>query len=193
MKTKTTAKNVLISVGVILILLALLFPLFVHPDWRENFELSILVGRRYDIDNKITFEHTVSYLRMIAITIGIALFWSVWQQAFLKHKTRALSSLLSVSASGGVGFGFFVCVLVTDFGRMGTDVEGMKVAIVFGVLCLFWLGFSISSYITHIKPNFVKKEIVNDVLLAVFCGAPAYFASGIIFEFLCNTVSFHLW
>lgn len=193
MKTKLTAKNVLISVGVILILLALLLPLFVEPALRDYFDFTLLVGKAYDVDSKTAADNIFSHLRMMILGIGIALLCSAFRTEKLRRQKGVFPSLLSLSLFGGVGFGLFVCVLATKLSRTGWDVEGAKAAIVLGVVCLIGFCISLYTYYKWLKPNFEQKEILQDTVFAVLYGAPAYYFSGIVYAFLCNTVNFHLW
>ncbi len=193
MKTKTTAKNVLISVGVILILLALLFPLFVDPAIRDYFDFTPVVGKAYDIDSKTTDDRIFSYLRMIVLNVGIALFCSAFRMEKLCRRKGVLSSLLSVSLFGGIGFGLFICVLTTELSRTAWDSEGAKAAVVLGVLCLIGLCMSVYTYYKWLKPNFEQKELLRDTVFAVIYGSSAYYLSGIVFAFLCKVIDFHLW
>jgi|GEM_PF-1612194 len=193
MKTKLNAKNILITVGVILILLALLFPLFVDPALRDYFDFTLVVGKAYDVDSKTAADNVFSHLRMFVLNVGIALLCSAFRIKKLCRQKGVFPSLLSLSLFGGMGFGLFVCVLATKLSRSGWDAEGAKAAVVLGALCLICFCVSVCTYYKWLKPNFEQKEILRDTVFAVIYGSSFYYLSGIVYVFLCDVVRVHLW
>lgn len=193
MKTKLNAKSILITVGVILILLALLFPLFVDPALRGYFDFTLVVGKAYDVDSKTAADNVFSHLRMFVLSVGIALLCSAFRIKKLCRQKGVFPSLLSLSLFGGMGFGLFVCVLATKLSRSGWDTEGAKAAVVLGALCLICFCVSVYTYYKWLKPNFEQKEILRDTVFAVIYGSSFYYLSGIVYVFLCDVVRVHLW
>ncbi len=189
---KQTIKITLVSTGVLLILLSLLLPLLTQPDWNANHDLILLVGQRFD-EEKLSYDRTVGYLRMIVLSVGVALLASAFLWDGFCRRKGVFPSLLSLSAFGGMGLGLAVCVIVTYFAGHGWYTEGSKAAVLCGLACLAAFLLSACTFYRWVQPLPSRKTLFRIGTLAVLYGLPAYYLSGILFAHLCRVVRIQLW
>lgn len=189
---KQPVKAIFVSIGALLILLALLVPLFMQPKWYESHDLTLLVGQTYD-EEKLSYDRTVGYLRMIVLSAGVALLASAFLWDGFCRRKGVFLSLLSLSAFGGMGLGLAVCVIVTHFAGHGWFAEGSKAAVLCGLACLAAFLLSAYTFYRWKQPLPSRKTLFRNGILAILYGLPAYYLSGILFSHLCHVVRIQLW